>query len=395
MDEVTKQSFTTAPLDYMAEFIELTFINGKFYSIFSILFGIGFVVQFNNIMNRGKNFPGFFARRMTGLLLIGLVHLCFLWIGDILTLYALLGFCLIPFRNTSDKRLLIWASILLILPVVQWLIMYSTGFFYPGEVWRFYISEFAEPMGLAIENPNNPERPRLDLAQIVAADTIPEFFRVRIGMPLMRLTGILYEGRIFKVLALFLIGIWAGRQILNKNILENRAFLMKIFIWGLLIGIPMNLARTYAQFADVSGPLWEALSFVFYAGGVVPTACSYAALVALIVLKHHTLLGFFAPVGRMALSNYLFQTVLSLIIYHGIGFHLSGQLGYSMVMLTAIGIFTWQILFSTIWLRYYKFGPAEWIWRQMTYGKFMSIRRRKSIALIPEVIADTPSKSEL
>lgn len=127
--EATNLSFASNTLDQLLRIFSFTFIDGKFYSIFSILFGIGFVVQYNSVMKTGKPFVPFFRRRMLGLLLIGSAHLVLVWVGDILTLYALLGLTLIWFRAFDDKRLLKWAAILLMLPIVHWLFMFTTGIY--------------------------------------------------------------------------------------------------------------------------------------------------------------------------------------------------------------------------------------------------------------------------
>jgi hypothetical protein len=129
--ELKKAAMVTASLDHVMEILAFIFVDGKFYSVFSILFGIGFAVQYQRMNKEDKIFVPFFRRRMLGLLIIGSVHLFLIWLGDILTLYALLGFTLIWFRHFSNKRLLIWTGVLLLMPVVHWLVMYLTDNFYP------------------------------------------------------------------------------------------------------------------------------------------------------------------------------------------------------------------------------------------------------------------------
>ena len=128
----------TASLDYVMEILTFIFVDGKFYSIFSILFGIGFAVQYQRMIKDDRVFVPFFRRRMLGLLIIGIVHLFLIWLGDILTLYALVGFALIWFRHFSDKRLLIWTGVFLLMPVIHWLAMYLTDNFYPEFFFRLH-----------------------------------------------------------------------------------------------------------------------------------------------------------------------------------------------------------------------------------------------------------------
>jgi len=367
-------SFATAKLDHALDIFFFTLIDGKFYSIFSILFGIGFVVQYNNVMRSKRNFVPFFTRRMLGLLLIGGFHLVFVWPGDILTLYALLGLVLILFRNFNNKRLLRWAAVLLLLPVLHWCAMYFTEYFYPFALFQS-VSEHAATLGLVTPETLGTDRPRFSPAANIAGTDFSTWIQMQVKLPFLRLGGILMEGRIFKVLALFLIGIWAGRQILNKNILENKTFLKKIVIWGIGIGFPINVLRAVVKYGDHdSGALWSFFYHLFYALSVVPMACGYAAGIALLVMAKPQLLEWLAPVGRTALSNYLFQSFIAIGIFYGIGLGLTGHFGFSIVVGIALLIFAWQVLFSTVWLRYFRFGPMEWIWRQMTYGKWIDIR---------------------
>jgi uncharacterized protein len=374
--ESMASAFSTAQVDHALEIFFFTLIDGKFYSIFSILFGIGFVVQYNNVMKGNRPFVPFFTRRMLGLLVIGGIHLVFIWPGDILTLYALLGLVLIFFRNFEDKRLLRWAAVLLVLPIVHWCAMYFTGVYYPFALFRF-VSQQAVPLGLITPESVGTEFPRFSPSANIASTDFFQWFQMQTKLSAMRLGGILMEGRIFKVLALFLIGIWAGRQILDKNILDNTTLLKKITTWGFVVGLPFSVLRSVIEFGSFDGDVVEFLYYFFYALGVVPLACGYAAGIALIVITRPKALAWFAPVGRTALSNYLFQSVFSIFIFYGIGLGLTQQFGFSVVVLIAIAIFTWQMVFSTIWLRYFRFGPIEWLWRQMTYGKWISIKYQK------------------
>jgi uncharacterized protein len=375
-------SFATAKLDHALDVFFFTLIDGKFYSIFSILFGIGFVVQYNNVMKTKRPFVPFFARRMLGLLLLGALHLVFVWPGDILTLYALLGLVLILFRNFDDKRLLRWAVVLLILPVVHWCAMYFTENFYPYSLFR-YVNEHAATLGLITPESMGTARPRFNPGAQIAGTDFSTWFQMQIRMPAMRLGGLLMDGRIFKVLALFLIGIWAGRQILDKDILENRSFLRKVTLWGFAIGLPFSIARSVIAFGSFEGDVLDFLYYFFYAMGVVPLACGYAAGIALLVIHRPKMLAWLAPVGRTALSNYLFQSFIAIFIFYGIGLGYTQKFGFAAVVGIALVIFAWQVLFSTVWLRYFRFGPMEWIWRQMTYGKWIDIRKKKPKDVAP------------
>lgn len=361
-----KTVMKTASLDHVMEILAFIFVNGKFYSVFSILFGIGFALQYQRMNKDDKVFVPFFRKRMLGLLIIGSVHLFLIWLGDILTLYALLGFTLIWFRNFSDKRLLIWTIVLLLMPVINWLAMFLTDNFYPGYFFRLH-NELASKATTGFADGQNISR--FSIRDYMAISSIQELLEMNLLMPLRRLGGLLWEGRLFKVLALFLLGIWAGRQILDRNILSNSALLKKAIQWGLAIGLPLNLLRTWVEFSDLNGDLWPLAEFVLNAFALTPLAMAYCAVVAIIVTRRPQWLGWFAPVGRTALSNYLFQSLICIFIFYGVGLGYGGTLGYSEVVLMALVLFGWQIIFSTLWLRYFRFGPVEWLWRQLTYGE--------------------------
>ena len=370
--EWQKAAMNTASLDYIIEILAFIFVDGKFYSVFSILFGIGFAVQYQRMMKYDKVFVPFFRKRMLGLLIIGSVHLFLIWLGDILTLYALLGFTLVWFRHFSDKRLLIWAGILLLMPVVHWLAMHLTDTFYPRYFFRLH-NELVSPAmtGMTGAQNNTGYSP----TNYMAISSVKQLLEVNLFMPLRRLGGLLMEGRIFKVLALFLLGIWAGRQILERNILSKTAQLKKVLLIGLLWGVPMNLLRTWVDFSDLDGALWLLAEYALNALALTPMAIAYCAAVAIVVTHRPRWLAWFAPVGRTALSNYLFQSLICIFIFYGVGLGYAGTLGYSGILLIALALFAWQIVFSRIWLRYFRFGPVEWIWRQLTYGKLIKLRK--------------------
>lgn len=363
---------TTFFIDEYVDFITFTIIDGKFYSIFSLLFGIGSIIQYNNLKNHNKPFAPFFIRRMFWLLVIGLIHLCLFWLGDILTLYALLGFVLILFVDLSDKKLLTYATILIVFPIVNWLIVHFTEINYARFFFKLNISYY-EYYGFPTTEWNGKQF--ADFQKWSSNESIVDYFRMNIGNSLIRIGAILNEGRIFKVLGIFLIGLWTGRRILNDDLLNNVSFLKKVALFGFIIGFPVSAFRTYIEFYMEQKPLWEFLNIITYTFGTVPLAMAYAALLALIYRKRKRLLDIFAPVGKMALSNYIFQTFIAVLLFYGIGFGFTGKFGYTLVMGIAIFIFIVQIIMSNLWLRYFRYGPFEWIWRQLTYGKKLKIKK--------------------
>ncbi len=376
MSDAEKLSMNTATLDYVLRVLDFLFVDGKFYSVFSILFGIGFAVQYQRMKKDDRVFVPFFMKRMTGLLLIGMIHLFLLWLGDILTLYALLGFLLISFRHFTNKKLLIWAVILLFMPVVHWLIMYLTNTFYPANL----AGRFFELAGRILSKETTEGLGSdFSLPAYFAITNFRTWMEINLIMPLMRLSRILMEGRAFKVLGLFLIGIYAGRQMLENNLLSNTRLIKKIMWWGLVFGLPMNLLRTWVEFgSENEGAMSDFSEYLLNFLALTPMALGYCAIVALIVTRRKAWLNWFAAIGRTALSNYLFQTIISISFFYGIGLGYAFSYGFSFSVLFVLIVFALQILFSSLWLRYFRFGPVEWIWRQLTYGKVISLKKSRS-----------------
>jgi hypothetical protein len=171
-------------------------------------------VLYNTLIKSNKPFVPFFRRRMFWLLIIGLIHLVFLWIGDILTLYALLGLVLIWFVNLNSKKLLIWAAVLIVLPVPNWLFISFFGWDFPSYFYDLNV-QYNQSLGLPIYQWQGISM--TDFLAYLENDNFLYFFKVNIGNSIIRFADILAKGRAFKVLGIFLIGLWAGRKILQEQ----------------------------------------------------------------------------------------------------------------------------------------------------------------------------------
>jgi uncharacterized protein len=194
---------------------------------------------------------------------------------------------------------------------------------------------------------------------------------------LYRFSSLLNNNRIPKVLGMFLVGFYVGRKMIYANLEQYKPLLKKVRFWGFFIGLPFSVAMAIFEGDDknIYASTLGMLDTVSYAFGVIPLSLAYTASIALLWLKRKSsLLSLFAPVGRMALTNYLMQTVIGIFLFYGIGLGLGQKFGISYVFLIAIAIYCIQVLYSNIWFRYFQYGPLEWIWRQLTYGKRLPIR---------------------
>lgn len=353
----------TAEVDTVVRYLQYIIIDGKFYTIFSLLFGIGFSIILTNAERNNRNGIKIFYRRMLVLFLIGLLHLVCLWAGDILALYAFAGFLLPLFIKVSDRKLITWAVVLLVIPVAL-----DAGVEFLG--WN--------PAAPAIAATNHfhgkfgitPDNFPVWLAE---SRTYLDVLKFNIAGSFIRLQEFIDGNRLFKVLGLFLLGLYIGRKGIYAKLDENRSLLRKTMKYGFLIGLPATLL--YAWSAMNGRPFGLTIHSAIYTVSVVPFAFFYISAICLWYLKNkeRNVYKIFAAPGRMALTNYLMQSVFGMVIFYGIGFGFGARTGLVYVELIAAAVFGLQILYSLLWLRYNHFGPLEWCWRMLTYGKRLKL----------------------
>ncbi|MEL7271523.1 MAG: DUF418 domain-containing protein [Bacteroidota bacterium] len=335
---------------------------GKFYSIFSLLFGIGFGLQIQRAMEKGTPFVGRFSRRLLILLIFGLLHAVLLFVGDILATYALLGFILILFRKSSDKTLLSLVFLFPLIPLVQygikWYAVQQTGI--PGELSG---SEMFEQIVLTYQTGSFMEI------------SMTNFFGYVFG----RFPDLIFTGRFFKVLAMFLLGFYVAKNRWFAAIPKRKEQLKKIMLWCAVIGIPCNLVMAHMMTTDAYYTMAPSgiIEPLVYAFGVPALGMCYACAIALAYQKprYNLILNRLAPFGRMALTNYLMQSLICCLIFKSYGLGLFGSMGPLFFTLIGIGILAFQIIFSNWWLTQYQYGPAEWLWRSLTYRKLQPFKQ--------------------
>jgi uncharacterized protein len=352
--------------DQITHFIVHFLIEGKFYSIFSFLFGFGFALQIERAEERGDPKARIFKRRLFWLLVIGLLHAFLLWAGDILAIYALMGFVLLLFRRTPNERLLKWAGILVIIPIFWYLMIYSLflAFVPAGSLLQF--------QGAQIEFWNMAVR---QASQGSYTDIVSGF---NLSYIVGRYLGLIFDMRLPKILAMFLLGVYAYRKRIFQNLSENSRFVRRVMIWGLSIGLVGNYAFAAIAGKEAVMPPTAAgiAGVILYSFSVPALALGFAALIATLwqTDSWQNGLKFLSPVGRMALTNYLMQTIICVFIFYGYGFGLFGNVDAFEATVIGLAIYLFQIAISYIWLMNFRFGPVEWIWRQLTYRRFLPLR---------------------
>ena len=361
--------------DKTVEYLQTVLIEGKFYSIFSLLFGWGIALQMQRLKERGVEPAPFIKRRLWGMLLLGLMHLVLLWTGDIVAFYAMVGFILLLFRNKPDKTIFWWSVGLILSPILLYFLkMHFLWLNAPAGILReagFWIDKHLN--GLE-ENGPGPG--------VSDTNSWINIWKLNLGGIPFRYAYLFFVSRISKVLGMFLLGYLIGRNYRYKEILANRKLLVWIMTGGFLIGIPANMLM--AHFASFQGDYFNLkingwYQTVFYALGVVPLALAYTCALALAFQTNfcNRILRLIQPMGKMAFSNYLMQSLIAIIAFYGVGFAKGGLLGPTAWTIFGITVFFFQLFLSTLWLQYFNYGPVEWLWRSMTYRKWQTFRKIK------------------
>jgi uncharacterized protein len=355
--------------DVLAQaFIDL-FFQGKFISIFSFLFGLGFAIQLSRAETRGVRFLSFYPRRLLALALFGIIHGILIWAGDILLTYALSGAILLLFRNRQQKTLLWWAGSLFALPLVV-----GTTF------TSLYYTRF-RPHWM---NPKPTDMKKLyAIINIYAHGTVRQMLAQNWVQWKSDLPTQLFA--IYAV-GLFLLGMWVWRAGIVQRLDEYRPILKRVCAWCIPVGLIIN---GYVAIANAVVPpdhvtLSILIANIVHFLGAHILAAGYISGLALIFLNPNwrPIVLPFAAVGRMALTNYLLESVLCTLFFYNYTTGLYGRVGPAMALIPTVVLFAAQIVFSNWWLKRYRFGPMEWLWRGMTYGKFPTMRKEESVPMV-------------
>ncbi len=379
-------------VDDIAFFISRFFGNYKFVTLFSLLFGMGLAIQSELARQRNRPFASLYLRRLAVLLGFGIVHGVVFWYGDILTLYAILGVFAMLFRNASRRSLLTIATILLLIPLLTLPALFAL------EQWSIDANASLQTSSMESEASDVVE-PQPAEGEPVAAQFDLE--RVLTGGPAVEVElygqgplhwAILHRGihyvaiivaigiavLIWRCLAMFLIGIVIIRSGMMRRLSEHRRFLHLLAFVAMPAGFAIEAIGEYIGWKYEPG-YWTFLApeMTTYVGSFFITM-GYFGAISLISQSSHgpRVLSPFVAAGRIALTNYIGQSILCGLIFYSFGLGLIGQLRFSVVLLIALGIYATQVLFSLAWLRFFRFGPLEWVWRSLTYMRMQPIQKR-------------------
>lgn len=351
--------------DWIALGIFGALVFGKFFSVFSFLFGLSFFLHFRK-NNRKPGYLRVYLWRLFLLFLIGLIHHIF-WRGDILAIYAVLGILLLFFRNLSPKVILA-LSLLLITNLPTHLYDALNSKIPEAEI-QFPMAEEAKSYYDLVQN-----------EEFIAV--LKDNWR---SWP-AKIKYQLESGRLLMTFGYFLLGLYAGRTRLFTSIGENitkfrrwNESLGRVVLVLLCIGLLMYLFDlvTIPGIKVVPEFKWLA-SFLFSIYNAFLTLFYITGITLLFRQElFHFILKPLAAMGRMALTNYLLQTAFGLLLFYHFGLGLFHKTSPAMNVLLGVLVFYLQLKFSKIWLKHFKQGPVEWLWKGFTNFKFTSIKREK------------------
>ncbi len=339
------------------------FVDTKFYTLFSLLFGVGFYMQISK--NRDNpDFPSFYMKRLSLLLIIGLAH-TLLWSGDILMLYAIMGMALLALRKIPESKA-IWMGLAI--------------YFFPIVLDILYMYTFAPELPV-LEKTALKIYPDMLPADVVSGfqnENVWVVFKTNLHNVIWRWYDFIPSGRPFKVLGLFFLGYFLYSADFFTIHAKKWKYIISFFLLGLLFtGISMFLEGSVVSF---SKSWFDILDKLIHEIGQLSLSLSYVCILSRLVdaFPKFFLFNWLKNYGRMSLTSYLGHSVLGIITFYPIiGWSYFGLMNLEQVYFLALLILAFQLLFSNLWFVYFHFGPIEWLWRCATFGKWFPIRKIK------------------
>lgn len=341
------------------------FLQGKFFAIFSFLFGLSFFLQMETARRKAEPFIGRFVWRLILLFIIGAIHSLF-YCGDILSIYAMVGLGLVFFYRASNTVLLVFAGIFM--AGVPRLLM-----------WAVRAAYDVPPMDWESLEPQNAF-----YYDTVKNGNLWEIFKVNasIGFPMKLFFQFDSGSRGYMTFGLFLLGVWVGRSGFFEK-LEQQRRLLKRLLWGSLIGFVVLGAGLSLLFQNIKdyNSLPATIGMCLGDVGNYLIALLEVSIFLLICLgkRGAGLIRTLAPYGKMALTHYVSQSLIGTFIFFGWGLGLLGEWGAAINFGIAIVVFMLQLQFSKWWLKRYQYGPLEWLWRSGTRLSWAPLRRAAAV----------------
>jgi uncharacterized protein len=376
--EELRAAMFQGPLDEAIEFLLRLLVTGKFFAMFSFLFGLSFFIQMDRAASRGVHYQGWFLWRVTLLLLIGYLHSLF-YRGDILTIYAMLAFLLVPFYRVSNKTLLV-VSFVLLAGAGRYLVFALNG----GEtIIPFGAGEPSLPHNIAY------------LDAVTSGSLLDVFASNAIFGHLAKMEyQINFNGRFYLTFAFFMLGLWVGRIRLFERLDVWHGKIKRVLKYG--IGLTflffVMIILLFGAASDGTGVIEKMdtwlLMFAMTSIDLFNFSLAVVMLCTFVLIYRRkgeeSILNTLAPYGRMALTNYIVQSLIGTFLLFNWGLGLIGEVSNTQVLLLAVLIISAQVWASAAWLRRFRYGPIEWLWRSGTKLSWQPLVRRSSGGLLPD-----------
>jgi uncharacterized protein len=354
------QQFVNVPpaahaLDRWIDTYTHVFIELKAFALFSLLFGIGLAIQFDRISMRGGSPFRLLSRRLLALLLLGIIHLTLIWNGDILTEYAVAGLIALPFLFLPRR----WLGVATLLFTLRYLLPYFPyPISFPSDEWlRLHLEQAAIVYKYG------------SYVQVLAFEwhELPELLPLHVFI-------------IARTVALFLFGAFCWRSGIVKKLDAHTETLALSSLLGLGVGLSLTILTSSLVKPMIFGRAQGELYLI----GELALTIGYAATIMYVTTKDwgRKALGWAAPLGRMAFTNYVMQSVIFSFLFFGWGLGLFGMRS-APALLLGVCVYILQVFFSAAWLRRFRFGPIEWLWRTMMYGVIQPMKRISELADTP------------
>ena len=339
----------------------------KFMTIFSILFGAGIVMMADRTAAKAGSPFSMHCRRMGWLLVFGLVHAYVFWWGDILVTYAICGMCVYPLHRWGNRWLIPMSVFLLAVPSLLLLGISLTIPYWPAESIAEMRAE-GLPGPAAIQN-------QVEIYRGGWAGQMGH--RAMLAFSFQTLLLALYS--FWRVSALMLLGMVLSRTGFLRAGLKLRTYGLILFV-GFAVGLSLTHFGVVAAEANAWDPLFVTFTGLQYNyWGSLFTAAAWIAVVMILCKEGRGVLRYFvealAATGRMALTNYLAQTLICCFIFYGYGLGLFGNVDRWQQLLIMLGVWALQLFVSPLWMRSFRFGPMEWAWRSLVLWKRQPMRK--------------------
>jgi uncharacterized protein len=334
-------------LDRFLETLLTVVFAQKALALFSTLFGVGLAIQLERLSGRSDRLT-LLLRRLAVLLAIGLVHLLLIWNGDILTEYAVAGFVVLPFL--FGPRWLAAAAGAAFLGLYLLLPLFPAALPFPSQSW---MTQHVADAGRTYSGGR--------FAEVLA-------FRIREIPAILTLHLSIFP----RTIALFLLGAFVWRTGLLRNVEAHGSLLFGIAAALLLLGAGLSaIDQGWGMTPRTLGAAWLPLERSL----PIILALGYAATVlAAFTTGWRKVFAWTAPLGRMAFTNYLLQSIIFGWIFYGYGLGLFGSIGVAAALAIGLPVYILQAFISRWWLRRFRFGPVEWLWRTLMYGTVQPMR---------------------